>query len=470
MHAEFVKWADQSNAGSDRGREFEKILGYHLEQAYKYLAELGPIDEAGAAIGRDGGRRRASAGSRAFARGDMHAAANLFGRAAVLLGEDEPERLEILPELGEALLELGNFERAREVLDEAARRSEKAGNTRLRICAQVLRMRVSLFSAEPGDLAEQILRLTDTAVPLLERENAYRELARTWRLIGFVHGTAGRYGKSSDAVINSAKFARLAGDERLVARNAMGLSISALLGPTPVVEAITECERIVAAGLSDRLAEGKVFCTLAVLRAMNGEFEQSRLLYRRGREVLRDLGQAVGTASTGIDVLLAGLIAGDLEAVEREVKPDFEFLANAGETFFLSTMAALLARVVRDQGRDAEAMTLTEKAEAASAPEDVESQAAWRSVRAPILARMGRLGEAEDLARSAVTFSNESDSLPLQGDTLVELAEVLRIAGRRDEALQTFDQALVAFKSKGDKVSAAKVDAAIAQMKIESAK
>ena len=40
MHAEFVKWADQSNAGSDRGREFEEILGYHLEQAYKYLAEL----------------------------------------------------------------------------------------------------------------------------------------------------------------------------------------------------------------------------------------------------------------------------------------------------------------------------------------------------------------------------------------------------------------------------------------------
>ena len=69
MHVEFVKWADQVNAESDRGQEFEAILGYHLEQAYKYLGELGPIDEAGAAIGRDGSRRLARAGRRAFREG-----------------------------------------------------------------------------------------------------------------------------------------------------------------------------------------------------------------------------------------------------------------------------------------------------------------------------------------------------------------------------------------------------------------
>ena len=85
MHTEFVKWADQVNAESDRGQEFEAILGYHLEQAYKYLGELGPIDEAGAAIGRDGAQRLASAGRRAFQRGDMHASANLYSRAIKLI-------------------------------------------------------------------------------------------------------------------------------------------------------------------------------------------------------------------------------------------------------------------------------------------------------------------------------------------------------------------------------------------------
>jgi tetratricopeptide (TPR) repeat protein len=83
---------------------------------------------------------------------------------------------------------------------------------------------------------------------------------------------------------------------------------------------------------------------------------------------------------------------------------------------------------------------------------------------------MGRLGEAEDLARSAVKFSRESDSLPLQGDTLVELAEVLRIAGKCEEALLAFEGALAAFQTKGDKVSAARVEALIGQIKSQDAK
>src|SRR4030095_13745304 len=75
MHVEFVKWADQVNAESDRGREFEAILGYHLEQSYKYLGELGPIDEAGTAIGRDAARRLASEGRGVLGRGGTRVAA-----------------------------------------------------------------------------------------------------------------------------------------------------------------------------------------------------------------------------------------------------------------------------------------------------------------------------------------------------------------------------------------------------------
>ena len=72
-------------ANRDRGAEFEEILGYHLEQAWTYLSELGPLDERGREIGEDGARRLASAGRRAFARGDIPAAATLLGRAAALL-------------------------------------------------------------------------------------------------------------------------------------------------------------------------------------------------------------------------------------------------------------------------------------------------------------------------------------------------------------------------------------------------
>ena len=80
LHTEFVRWQDRVNAESERGLEFEEVLGYHLEQAHRYLSELGPLDEQGVAIGMDAAGRLSRAGVRAFARGDMHAAANLYRR------------------------------------------------------------------------------------------------------------------------------------------------------------------------------------------------------------------------------------------------------------------------------------------------------------------------------------------------------------------------------------------------------
>ena len=98
LHERFVDWADGVNR--EGAVEYEEILGYHLEQAHRYLSELGPLDEHGRAIGADASRRLASAGHRAFARGDVPAAANLLRpcrRAAAR--RPIPTRLELLPEL-----------------------------------------------------------------------------------------------------------------------------------------------------------------------------------------------------------------------------------------------------------------------------------------------------------------------------------------------------------------------------------
>jgi class 3 adenylate cyclase/tetratricopeptide (TPR) repeat protein len=456
MHTEFVKWADRVNAESDRGQEFEAILGYHLEQAYKYLSELGPIDEAGAAIGGDGSRRLANAGRRAFGRGDLHAAANLFRRAVFLLPADDPARAALLPELGEVLIELGNFGESRTVLEEAEAVAERISDQRIAASARLFRMRVRLFSGEPGDWGEATLRMAEESIPLFERELAHHELARAWRLIGLVHGIAARYAQSTEAVTRSTVHARLAGDTRLIARNATGLSSSTLLGPTPVPEAIAHCEQMITDRLGDRQAESKILCTLAQLRAMNGEFAVARALYRRGRGLLRELGQGVNAASTAIDLLAVELLAGDLENAEREVKPDYEFLMGAGETYFLSTIAALLSRVVRDQGRDDEAMVFSRTAEDMSAADDIDSQALWRSIRAPIIARAGKLAEAEALARSAVEFSQLSDAAQMQADSFSELAVVLKLAGRQAEARQMIQKAISIYQAKGDQVSTAR--------------
>ncbi len=45
----FVEWADSVNR--EGATEYEEILGYHLEQAHRYLSELGPLDDRGREIG-----------------------------------------------------------------------------------------------------------------------------------------------------------------------------------------------------------------------------------------------------------------------------------------------------------------------------------------------------------------------------------------------------------------------------------
>ena len=194
MHTEFVKWADQVNAESDRGQEFEAILGYHLEQAYRYLGELGPIDEVGAAIGRDGARRLSSAGRRAFARGDMHAAANLFRARSRVAFRGGSAACRLLPELGETLMGLATSpERARVVAEAsvAADRDRQSAASRHR--ASLFGMLSRLFSGSRVTGAKRRCARRMRLIPMLESESAHSELAAAWRLIVIDPWDCGQY-------------------------------------------------------------------------------------------------------------------------------------------------------------------------------------------------------------------------------------------------------------------------------------
>jgi tetratricopeptide (TPR) repeat protein len=385
----------------------------------------------------------------------MPAAANLYRRAVEALEADDPQRWPLLPDLAEALIGVGDFPGAHAALDKATDAATRNGNARLLALSRLLGMLVRLYSGEQQEgWSTETLRVCEEVIPTLERENAHNELATAWRLVVLVHGIAGRYTLASDGVSRSIAHARLAGNDRLVARNAIMLAINALNGPMPVADAIVECEQLLAAGVSDRQVECNVMCVLAQLKAMNGELEAARVLYRKSRALLHDLGQGVYAASTGIDLARVELHDGDLALAQREVQADCDFLGAKGETYFLSTMAALLARIVREQGRDDEALALSRIAEEATASDDLESQALWRMVRAPILARAGDFEQAEELARKAVELVRQTESPMLQADALAELAVVLSVAGRHDEARPHRAEAIALYEAKGNRVMA----------------
>ena len=117
-------------------------------------------------------------------------------------------------------------------------------------------------------------------------------------------------------------------------------------------------------------------------------------------------------------------------------------------------MAAMLARAVREQGRDDEALELTRLAERAPPHDDIDAQVLWRSVRAPILARAGASEEAEAMARAGARHGATTELPDLHASALVALATVMRHAEQADAAQEALDEAIGIYAKKGDLASA----------------
>ena len=96
-------------------------------------------------------------------------------------------------------------------------------------------------------------------------------------------------------------------------------------------------------------------------------------------------------------------------------------------------------------------------------------RAAGQGALARVRARQGRFEEAEALAREAVAYFAHTDYSTDRTWVLMDLAEVLRLAGRPDEAIATLREALGLFEQREDAVSAAHTRELIDQLGASSA-
>jgi tetratricopeptide (TPR) repeat protein len=458
LHERFVTWAEAFNTrhGVDN-REFEEIHGYHLEQAFRYLMELGTLDERAVGIGRRASGKLASAGLRAMARGDGPAAANLLRRASNLLESDSIERGQLLPRLGMALQEIGEFDEANRVLAEAVRVARLHAAGGLEAQARLIGMEVQYFSGDDPGWGDRATAEVERAIPILEALGDHIGLAMAYRVLVGVHGARAQYGRAAEAGRQMIEHARAAEDSRLERRGSIGYSQAALLGPTPVGEALEECERLAREAAGDRRAEAMIRLSMGHLLAMRGDFEAARSDCSVARGMLRDLGRSVVAASTSIDAGQVEMLAGDPAAAERLLRADYEELGAMGAQFLRTTVGVLLARAVFQQGRLDEAAELARSAQEGAAEDDVDSQVAWRTVLGEIDARRAEVEPAVQRATEAVELSRATDSPRLQAGALATLARVRAAAGRRDEASAARREAATLYEAKGDRVSAAAV-------------
>ena len=440
LHERLAGWLEATPGALD------EIVGHHLEQAVRWRGELGPPGERERALGARGAARLEAAARAALARGMLPAAGRLLERAVGLLPEDDPGRAALLPELGAILVEAGRIADADRVLEEATGLAEALRDPGLAARCRVERWFVRL-QAESSQGIAQARRDAGAALAELEGRGDALGQCRAWRLLSWLDWTEGRAGAADEAWRQAGELARRAGDERERFEALTWRASAAVFGPTPVAEAIAQCEATRREVAASPVAVAATLHPLAALRAMEGELDEARRLIREGNEILDELG-GLHSAACHHEAIVE-MLAGRPEAAERRLRRGFERLEEMGERALLATTAAMLARAVHAQGRDDEAGRLCDLCERTAAPEDLLTQVIWRGVRARILAGRGRGEAAEALAREAVELAGPTDLLTIRADAVLDLAEVLALLGRAEEAGRATSQAVALLERKG---------------------
>jgi predicted ATPase/class 3 adenylate cyclase len=458
LHERFADWLE--GVAGERVHEFEEILGYHLEQAFRFLTELGEAGDGASALASRASERLESAGHRALRRSDRAAAVRLLERAVSLAAQDTPRRAALLPDLGAALVEAGRLLDADAVLADATRAAEAAGDDSAAARALVQQQVLRLHRGEASRSAEASA-VIERVIPIFQAAGDEQGLVSALRLRAWDHWHEARAEVAASAWEEAAEHARRGGLEHERIDILGWIASSLFFGPTPVATAVERCERIRSELGDNLLAVATVLEPLAGLHAMEGRFDEARALLATSSSTFEELGLSLHSAVSHHTAMVE-LLAGDPVAAERCLRTGFAALEEMGDKDLLSTTAAMLGQALLAQDRDDDAERFAKLGADLGVEDDVITQVIWRVVEAAILRRRGELSEAERIARRAVGLAERSDFLNQRAQALVTLGDVLAESERKEGAQEALRAALDLYERKGNVVAAGQVRAALA--------
>ena len=430
LHRRFAAWFAQHGT---RIVELDELVGYHLEQAARYLGELGQ-DNSDLAVAA--GERLAAAGRRAFWRGDWVTAAALLERALSLT---RPYWLDVHleVELVEALY-WADPPRAVEVAHAAAERAAVAGDAAEAALASTVAALARLLGGDGSRGPEQVERRAQEALPLLEAAADDDGLAHVGYALAWAAAMRQRFEDWAHAIEVALRHARRAGHPALGVFT-LALAAALAFGPRPASEALATLD----AAVGDQPHAGALLMR-ALLLAMLDRIDEARAVALPAGERLRELGFATG----GAWFAEIAVVLGDYSAAASHLRDACKALEAIGNTGELSTYAPMLGRVLCLLGRHEEAEPLAERGRELGDPEDVATQQSWRQTQALVYSARGAHVEAERLGREAVDLALRTDSPLRRGEAFCDLAEVLEAGGHRDAAAAALRDALDCYERK----------------------
>jgi class 3 adenylate cyclase/tetratricopeptide (TPR) repeat protein len=445
LHERFGDWL----SGHDLV-ESDEIVGYHLEQAYRYRVELDREDPAATSLAERAAERLGAAGVGAMDRGDWGAARNLLRRARALLPAGTDARAALGPELSIALQETGEIEEATRAAQEATQASDPV------IRARGMVAEADIFALDSTMRAEDARARRDEARVVLEEAGDDLGLAHYWRSRGYDFWAVCRCAESGEAWTRGVEHARAAGAERLE-WELRSYSLSGLvLGDTPVSVALPIVRAALEEAREGSLEKAATQRALAQLLAYRGSLDEARALVAQGVQTFRDAGLLVTAAGWSMSQSEIERRAGDVEGQVHVLRRALEELERLGDRFFFATVALSLAGALVDhRGDEKEIEALCAVARERTIPGDLANFIWLDWVESRLLAMRGRLDEAEARARHALESSEETDHFLMRARSRLALAEILHRAGQQDQAQSVASEAVAIHEAKEDVTGAA---------------
>ncbi len=446
LHARFADWLEGVTGSHEA--EYAEIIGWHLEQAHRFLSEIGALDSR-EELARRAADRLADAGWTASARGDVSAGVTLRSRALALMPSGDERRLPLLADLGDALLWGGRFDDADSALAEAVELAGRAADERTGVRARLSQLRLRFQVDAEADYAELEREALTTAEQCTTIGDDFGA-ARAWRVVYWARWGQCQLERMRPAAEQAYEHDRRAKDPHYPQDDLIGVLVSMVWGPTPATRALAEGEEILRKVQGHRGAEAYASCFLGQLRGMLGQREAAREMILKGVAERQELGDRPGAAMSRGEGLgyFVEMVRGDWVSAERELRIGFDELAAMGDKNYLAVTAGWLAHCVYAQARWGEADELAGVCERSAATSWAAAQVLWRGARAMVLARRGLSDAAESLAREGLELALRTDRVDTQTDALLDLAEVLRMAGRTVDAVPLVTQALRRYEAK----------------------
>ena len=448
-----VRLADWLTRGERWAGESAELIGYHLERAFQYRGELGSLSEESKALGVGAAGQLWVAGRNAMnGRGDLPAAIAFLDRAVGMISDRDPTYIEIRLDQAQALASLGRLEPAVSMIRDTLRRARELNERRLIARAEVRKMLVQDLITTP-DWTTEASDVAQRAIRVLERVKDDVGLAEAYVLLASVRWSQCRASLTEAAHHRAADLYHRVGDRAAELEQVARIGATALLGPTPVGEAVEVVRRILDEVGGFPRAEASVMTELAHLMAMRGDFDAALGLSSEAATILGELGDRARAASLAPTPIWISLMMGDPATAEEMARSSHGTLRDLGARSAQGVVAALLARALFALGRVEEAESLAASIEEVQ-PDDVRTRITCGAIRARALTSMDQLGAGESKAREIVRLAKQTDFINEEGDARLDLAEILRSVGQSDAAVRAAQSSLSCYERKGNLVSA----------------